>query len=99
MAAEEINDKGGIKVGGKTYNIEIVGEADKYTSEGGVSVATLFIGQGIKFVIGPLSSTAYLVAAPTYEENKVVVQHMASPFKATAPDQPFSFRAFAGGVG
>ncbi len=99
MAAEEINDAGGLTIGGKNYEIKIVSGNDEFTSEGGVSVATSFVSDGIKFVIGPISSAACLGAAPTYEANDVLVQHMASAFSATATDKPFHFRCFPGGVG
>lgn len=99
MAAEEINDAGGVTIDGTNYEIKIVAENDEFTSEGGVSVATSFISDGIKFVIGPISSAACLGAAPTYETNEVLVQHMASAFSATGLDKPFHFRCFPGGVG
>lgn len=99
MAADEINAAGGITVDGKNYTIEIVSMDDRATSEGGVTVATSFVSDGIKFVVGPIISAAYLGAAPTYDKDEVLVQHMASAFSATTPDKPFGFRCFAGGVG
>jgi len=99
IAAAEINDAGGISVGGTKYTLQVVSMDDKATSEGGVTVATSFVADGIKFVVGPIISAAYLGAAPTYNNNKVLVQHMCTAFSATTADKPFGFRCFAGGVG
>lgn len=99
IAADEINDAGGLTVGDTDYQIEIVTRNDEATSEGGVSAATWFAANDVNFVIGPIISDAYMGAAATYETNEIVVQHFASAFTATEPEKPFSFRAWGGAVG
>jgi len=99
MAAEDINGRGGITIGGEKYLIKIASADDKYTSEGGVSAANyLILERGAQFIVGPLSTAAFLAAYPTYEKNKALVQHLASAPEATAPDKPLCFRAFIGGM-
>ncbi|KAF0123121.1 MAG: branched-chain amino acid transport system substrate-binding protein, partial [bacterium] len=55
MAAEDINNRGGVKVAGKKYTIKIVSADDGYTSAGGVAAFNrLILKKGVKFIIGSL---------------------------------------------
>lgn len=73
IAAKEVNDAGGLKVGGKTYTIEIIAYDDKYKAADGVTAATRLIEQDrIKFLFGPLGSASMLAVKPLYEQNDVL---------------------------
>ncbi len=73
IAAQEINKAGGLKVGDKTYKIEVISYDDSYQAAKGVAAATRLIEQdGVKFVLGPLGSASGLAVKPMYEDNKVL---------------------------
>lgn len=73
IAAKEINEAGGLKVGDKTYKIEVISYDDSYKAAQGVSAATRLIEQdGVRFILGPLGSASGLAVKPMYEQNKVL---------------------------
>ncbi|MCL4767439.1 MAG: ABC transporter substrate-binding protein [Hyphomicrobiaceae bacterium] len=73
IAAKEINAAGGLKVGGKTYTIEVTSYDDKYKAADGVTAATRLIEQdGIKYIFGPLGSASMLAVKPLYEQNEIL---------------------------
>ncbi|MCC2595849.1 ABC transporter substrate-binding protein [Pusillimonas sp. MFBS29] len=73
IAAKEVNDAGGLKVGDKTYKIEVISYDDAYKAAQGVSAATRLIEQDqVKFILGPLGSASGLAVKPMYEQNKVI---------------------------
>ncbi|MFW7341010.1 ABC transporter substrate-binding protein [Pollutimonas sp. H1-120] len=73
IAAKEINEAGGLKVGDKTYKLEVISYDDSYKAAQGVSAATRLIEQDrVKFVLGPLGSASGLAVKPIYEQNKVI---------------------------
>jgi len=73
IAAKEINDAGGLKVGDKTYKLEVISYDDAYKAAQGVAAATRLIEQDrVKFILGPLGSASGLAVKPMYEQNKVI---------------------------
>src|SRR5450759_5185647 len=53
LAAKETNAAGGLKVGGKTYKIEVIAYDDQYNAAKAVTAANRLIDQdGVKFVFG-----------------------------------------------
>ena len=73
IAAKEVNDAGGLKIGGKTYTVEVISYDDKYKAADGVTAATRLIEQdGIKYIFGPLGSASMLAVKPLYEQNDVL---------------------------
>ena len=73
IAAMEINAKGGLKVGGKTYKIEVISYDDQYKAALSVSGATRLIEQDkVKLIVGPMGSAATLAVKPLFEQHKVV---------------------------
>lgn len=73
LAAEDINAKGGVTVGGKRYVFEIVKEDDKYLAASGVAAANKLIFQDkVKFLVGALASASVSAWTPISEENKVI---------------------------
>ena len=99
MVAEDINNAGGVKAGGKTYKIKIVYADDAYTSAGGVaSFNRLILKKGVKFILGSVGSAPTLAAQPITESNKVLIIHQASSLEALGKDKPFSFRMFVGAI-
>ncbi|MEE8224748.1 MAG: ABC transporter substrate-binding protein, partial [candidate division NC10 bacterium] len=56
LAKKRINEMGGVKVGGKTYKIDIKYYDDESTPARGAQLAErLIVQDGIKFMLGPYS--------------------------------------------
>lgn len=73
MAAMEANAKGGLKVGDKTYKVEVISYDDQYKAALAVAGVTRLIEQDkVKFIIGPLGSASVLAVTPLYESNKII---------------------------
>jgi len=72
MAVEAINAAGGVKVGDKTYTLEIKYYDDESTPARGAELAERLIGQdGVKFLLGPYSSGLTKAIAPVTEKHGV----------------------------
>lgn len=69
-AAKQINDAGGVKVGGKAYRFEVVAYDNKYNAAEGTKVAqTLLNRDDVKYVIGSIG-TAPAMALQLLSERK-----------------------------
>jgi len=69
LAAQMINDNGGVKVGGKSYKIKIVYYDDESTPARGAQLAERLISQdGVKYMLGPYSSGLTKAMAPVTEK-------------------------------
>lgn len=72
LAKKRINEMGGIKVGDKAYEIDIVYYDDESTPARGAQLAERLIKQdGIKFMLGPYSSGLTQAIAPVTEQHQV----------------------------
>lgn len=93
MAAEDINAAGGIKVGGKSYKVELIPGDDKYSGKGGVDAAMKLVNQDqVKFIIGSISSVSVLAFQAITEPAKILLMTNTYAKKVTGPDKPYSFR-------
>ena len=72
MAVDFINERGGIKVGGKTYKFKIL-YFDDESSPGHTAllVEKLIKENGIQYLLGPFSTTMSAAAAPVTEKYKI----------------------------
>ncbi len=69
-AAKQVNESGGVKVGGKTYRFEVVAYDNKYNAAEGTKVAqTLLNRDDIKYVVGSVG-TAPVMALQSLSERK-----------------------------
>ncbi len=94
MLNKQIMDKGGLKVGGKTYNLEFIYN-DNTSSGPGASnqVLSLVTRDKVLGIIGPLSSRQ---AVPAGEVANAFSTPMISPWStspATTKNRPYVFRA------
>jgi branched-chain amino acid transport system substrate-binding protein len=94
MYVKDINDAGGIDVGGKNYKIELVIEDNNATAEGAAGAANKLISQdNILAMVGPNPSNA---AVPAGEVANNLETPMISPW-STNPNatlnRPWVFRA------
>ncbi|MBW1691016.1 MAG: ABC transporter substrate-binding protein [Deltaproteobacteria bacterium] len=95
MATSEVNDRGGLKVNGKTYKIELIAYDDKYTGKGGKSACEKLVYRDkVKFIIGPISSASLLAFQEMTEKEKILVLSDSYTDKALSPQKPFTLRVF-----
>lgn len=72
LAVERVNEMGGVKVGDKTYKLEIVYYDDESTPARGAQLAERLISQdGVDFMLGPYSSGLTKAMAPVTEEHGI----------------------------
>jgi len=72
LAVRKINDKGGVKVGGKSYKLVVRYYDDESTPARGTELAERLIKQdGVKFMLGPYSSGLTKAILPVVEKYKV----------------------------
>ena len=72
LAVKRINEKGGVKVGGKSYKLKVVYYDDESTPARGAQLAERLIKQdGVKFMLGPYSSGLTKAVAPVTEKYKI----------------------------
>jgi branched-chain amino acid transport system substrate-binding protein len=94
LAVKDINDSGGLKVGGKTYTVQPVIYDDKYkASEAVTAVNRLVFDDQIKIIFGPIGSAPAMATLPMTTENKVLTFTPAYTSKVLSPEFKYSFRA------
>ncbi len=72
FAVQKINDKGGVKINGKSYKLEVKYYDDESTPARTAQLLERIINQdGIKFILGPYASGPTKAAAPVIEKYKV----------------------------
>jgi branched-chain amino acid transport system substrate-binding protein len=93
MAAEDVNAKGGLEVGGRKYNVAIVGYDDKYKAGDGLTAMNRLISDDkINVVVGPMGAAPALAALPVATENKVITLTMGWSDKIMSPEYKYNFR-------
>ncbi|MEJ8573268.1 amino acid ABC transporter substrate-binding protein [Microbaculum marinum] len=72
LAVEKINEAGGVKIGDKTYRLEVKYYDDESTPARGAELAERLVKQdGIKLILGPYGSGLTKAVAPITEELQV----------------------------
>ena len=72
LAIKVINDKGGVKVGDKTYQLEVTYYDDESTPARAAQLTERLIDQdGVQFMLGPYGSGLTKAVAPITEKFKV----------------------------
>ena len=71
MAVKEINDAGGVNIGGKSVKLELVSADDKGTNEAGDAAARKLVDAGVEVAIADLNSGVSIHAAPIYADAKI----------------------------
>ena len=93
VIADEVNGKGGLKVGNKVYTIKIIPYDDKYQGEAALTAANRLIYEDkAKYIFGPMGSASILSAQTATEKEKVLLIMNGFTKKGIAPDKPFTFR-------
>ncbi|NQU62127.1 MAG: amino acid ABC transporter substrate-binding protein [Rhodospirillales bacterium] len=72
LGVKRINETGGVKVGGKSYQLKIIYYDDESTPLRTAQLAERLIKQdGVKFILGPYSSATTKAIAPITEKYKI----------------------------
>jgi len=99
IAADKINEEGGIKVGDKAYSIKLINADAK--SDFNVALAQanrLIFNENIKYILGPMMSGESLAILPVTEANKTLVFSTSYTPKVLGADKKYSFRLMASGI-
>ena len=74
IAVDEVNAAGGLKVGDKTFKVELVMYDDQYTGQGGKTAAERLVYQDkVKYIVGPIGSNPVLSTVEVSTPQKVLV--------------------------
>ena len=90
IAADQVNQAGGLDVGGRKYQVKVVAYDDKYQANEAVTVANRLVFEDkVKYIIGPVGSAPVLAIQPITEKNKVILMTLGFTSKALAADKPY----------
>ncbi|MGE8637599.1 MAG: ABC transporter substrate-binding protein [Achromobacter sp.] len=93
VAADLVNEDGGLEVGGKRYRVQVVAYDDKYQANEAMTVANRLVFEDkVRYIIGPVGSAPVLAIQPLTEKNKVILLTLGFTAKALAADKPYTFR-------
>ncbi|SSW63191.1 ABC transporter substrate-binding protein [Achromobacter agilis] len=93
VAADQVNEAGGLEVGGKKYRVQVVAYDDKYQANEAVTVANRLVFEDkVRYIIGPVGSAPVLAIQPMTEKNKVILLTLGFTAKALAAERPYTFR-------
>ncbi|MBA2413880.1 MAG: branched-chain amino acid ABC transporter substrate-binding protein [Burkholderiaceae bacterium] len=96
MAVEEINAAGGLKVGDRTYKLELVAEDDKADPKEGTLAAQKIVDSGAVAVVGHLNSGTSIPASKIYADANVTqISPSATNPKLTEQGFKTTFRVVA----
>lgn len=91
-AAKEINANGGIKVGGKTYTLEVAAYDNKYNTVDGTKAAqALFDRDNVEFVVGAMGTGPTAALQSIGERRGTVIFTTAWGRDIKGPDHPTTF--------
>jgi len=93
VAADQVNEAGGLEVGGKKYRVQVVAYDDKYQANEAVTVANRLVFEDkVRYIVGPVGSAPVLAIQPMTEKNKVILLTLGFTAKALSADKPYTFR-------
>ncbi|MFA4913815.1 MAG: ABC transporter substrate-binding protein [Burkholderiaceae bacterium] len=93
IAAAEVNEAGGLDVGGKKYKVNVVAYDDKYQANEAVTVANRLVFEDkVQYIIGPVGSAPVLAIQPITEKQKVILLTLGFTNKALEKSKPYTFR-------
>ena len=80
QAAAEINAKGGIKAGGKTYSVEVIAYENGYNSaEGGKAAQAMLNRDGVRFIIQGIGTAPVKALQSLSERTGALLMQVAEP--------------------
>jgi branched-chain amino acid transport system substrate-binding protein len=91
--AEDINAKGGLKVGGEVYKVDTIAYDNKgMPSEAAANATKLVYSDKIKYLIGGVIAATGMAELPVTQAAKVITTSLWWGKDILGPDKPFSFR-------
>lgn len=94
IAVDEVNDAGGLEVGGKKYTVKFIVEDNESTAEGSTAAATKLITQdNVLIMIGAQASKQAIPAGQVANDNECPMVSPWSTNPRTTKDRPWVFRA------
>jgi len=96
LAAAEVNQEGGVKIGGKTCKVIVVPYDSKYTADGAAAGSNAFAAQDIHLIIGPVGSPEATGIKPVAARNEQVAWNAAYAKNALEPKYPLMFHISPG---
>jgi branched-chain amino acid transport system substrate-binding protein len=96
LAAEEVNAEGGLRVGDKSYQVKVLAYDEQYTAAGCIAAYTRLVMQdGVKFIIGPISSVGTIAINDMVEQNQTIIFSGGTSRKVIDANTKFVFRPFS----
>lgn len=93
LAAEDVNEAGGLDVGGTSYKVEVIAYDDGYKANEAVTAANRLVFEDkVKYIIGTVGSAPILAIQPITEEQGVITLTLGFTAEALSPEKPFTFR-------
>jgi branched-chain amino acid transport system substrate-binding protein len=92
QAAQEINDHGGIKAGGKTYKVESIAYENGYNSADGSKAAQAMLSRdGIRFIIQGIGTAPVKALQSLSERQGALLMQIAWGKSVKGPQAPLTF--------
>lgn len=93
IAAGEVNKAGGLKVGDRTYTIEVITYDDHYKASDAVTATNRLIDQDeVNYIIGPIGSASVMAMKPITEKNKIILLSNSYSTEALDKNTKYMFR-------
>lgn len=73
LCQQVVDGKGGVKVGGKSYQLNVVYQDDTSKPDTAAQIIDQYNDQGVKLILGPYGSAATAATAPVVERNGQVM--------------------------
>ncbi len=96
LAAAEVNQEGGVKIGGKLCKVTVVPYDSKYTADGAAAGSNAFAAQDIHLIIGPVGSPEATGIKPVAARNEQVAWNGSFAKNALEPKFPLMFHIAPG---
>jgi branched-chain amino acid transport system substrate-binding protein len=95
IAAAEVNEKGGLEVGGKKYKVEVIAYDDQYKAADAVAAYNRLVRQdGVKYLF-VMASAGTMAVKQSVEADKVIALTSSYTAKAIEPNTRYMFRLFS----
>lgn len=92
QAAADINAKGGIKAGGKTYSVEVIAYENGYNSaEGGKAAQAMLSRDGVRFIIQGIGTAPVKALQSLSERTGALLMQVAWGKSVKGPQAPLTF--------
>ncbi len=95
MAVDEINAKGGVRIGSKQVKLEVVSQDDKADPQAGVAAAEALVKAEVTVAIADLNSGVSIAAAPVYAKAGVPQFAISTNTRYTQLNLPTTLRLVA----